>query len=95
VREVFHLGDTLSRSKKKNTVAAINAIEMIQKEIPTKSSCLSTELEAACAEFEAAVITAPTKGVAIPANRVLFQNPSGGFITLFMMSFLWLSKSAR
>jgi hypothetical protein len=63
VSDVFHFADTLSLSKKKKTVAAMSAIEMIQKEIPTKSSCFSTESDAAIAELEkvaAMTLVAPT-----------------------------------
>ena len=38
VNEVFHFAETLCVSIKKNNVAAISAIEINQKLIPTKSS---------------------------------------------------------
>jgi hypothetical protein len=57
VSEVFHLAETRSLSKKKNTVEAIKAIVISQKEIPTKSLGLSSAPVAAATCVEA---TAPT-----------------------------------
>jgi hypothetical protein len=59
VSEVFHLGDTRSRSRKKNTVEAIKAIVMSQNEIPTKSSGFSSAPDAATDCVETAAATTP------------------------------------
>ena len=40
VKDVFHLPDTRSRSRKKNAVEATIAIDIIQKETPTGSLTL-------------------------------------------------------
>jgi hypothetical protein len=45
--DVFHFPETLWVSRKKKAVAATNAMEIIQKDIPTKSSDLKiTDSEA-------------------------------------------------
>jgi hypothetical protein len=49
VKDVFHLADTRSRSRKKNTVEATKAMEINQNVMPTKSSGLSVSVEAAAA----------------------------------------------
>ena len=87
VSDVFHFGETRSRSRKKNTVAAMSAIEMIQNEIPTKSSCLSVALVAACVGLDTNATAAPTSRTDAEINCVFMRAQSGAVLTFSMMFF--------
>ena len=68
---------------------------MIQKEIPTKSSCLRVELEAACADLAVSAVAVPIKVAVIACSLVIVQMRAGAAVTLFMLFFQCESKIAR
>ena len=70
VSEVFHLAETRSRSRKKNTVDAINAIEINQNEMPTKSSGLRVEDAAADALVLNSASAAPDVAIAVALDQI-------------------------